>query len=372
MITMLKLIRLAALTLLASAIARPNYMCAQSQPKPFRVVIAGLVHGHVAGFLAAAQKRPDIQIVGIAEPNQRVAKRYADEFKLESSLLYSDLDRMLATLKPQAVLAYSDTREHRRVVEIAARHHIPVMMEKPLAVSLDDALAIKRAADAANIAVLVNYETTWYPSNIAVSKLLADGALGDVRKVVIHDGHNGPKEIGVQPEFLDWLTDPSRNGAGALFDFGCYGADLMTWLMHGETPTTVTAVLQQMKPQIYSRVDDEATVIVTYPKAQAIFQASWNWPFGRKDMEVYGETGQAITVGRDTVRVRRQQDKEEHTEMAQPVPSPYDDSISYLIAVASGKIKPEGLSGLDTNVTVVRILSAARESARSGQTVKLP
>jgi scyllo-inositol 2-dehydrogenase (NADP+) len=371
-IAMLKLMRLAALTLLTSAIATPNYMCAQPQPKPFRVVIAGLVHGHVAGFLSAAQKRRDIQIVGIAEPDERVAERYADEFKLESSLLHSDLDRMLETLKPQAVLAYSDTREHRRVVEIAARHHIPVMMEKPLAVSLDDALAIKRAADAANITVLVNYETTWYPSNIAVSKLLAEGALGGIRKVVIHDGHNGPKEIGVQPEFLDWLTDPSRNGAGALFDFGCYGADLMTWLMHGETPTTVTAVLQRIKPQIYSRVDDEATVIVTYPKAQAIFQASWNWPFGRKDMEVYGETGQAITVGRDAVRVRRQQDKEEHTEMAQPVPSPYDDSISYLIAVVSGKIKPEGLSALDTNLTVVRILSAARESARIGQTVKLP
>lgn len=199
-----------------------------------------------------------------------------------------------------------------------------------------------------------------------------DGALGDIRKVIIHDGHEGPKEIGVQPEFLDWLTDPSRNGAGALFDFGCYGADLMTWLMHGEAPSTVTAVLQQMKPQIYSRVDDEATVILTYPKVQAILQASWNWPFGRKDMEVYGETGQAITVGRDAVRVRRKQDKEEHTEMAQPVPSPYDDSISYLLAVVSGKIKAEGLSVLDTNITVVRILSAARESARSGRTVKLP
>ena len=370
--TMLKLIRLAAFTLLASAIAAPNSMRAQPQPKPFRVVIAGLMHGHVAGFLSAAQKRSDIQIVGIAEPDQRVAKRYADEFKLESSLLYADLDQMLETLKPQAVLAYSDTREHRRVVEIAARHHIPVMMEKPLAVSVDDALAIKRAADAANITVLVNYETTWYPSNLAVSKLLADVALGDIRKVVIHDGHNGPKEIGVQPEFLDWLTDPGRNGAGALFDFGCYGADLMTWLMHGEMPTTVTAVVQQMKPQIYSRVDDEATVIVKYPKAQAIFQASWNWPFSRKDMEVYGETGEAITIGRDAGRVRRQQDKEEHTETAQPVPSPYDDSISYLIAVVSGKIKPEGLSVLDTNIIVVRILSAARESARIGRTVKLP
>jgi len=181
---------------------------------------------------------------------------------------------------------------------------------------------------------------------------------------------NGPKEIGVQPEFLDWLSDPRRNGAGALFDFGCYGADLMTWLMHGETPVTVTAVLQQMKPQIYPQVDDEATIVLTYPKAQAILQASWNWPFGRKDMEVYGQTGQAITIGRDTLRVRRKEDKEEHSEVTPPLPSPYDDSISYLIAVVSGNIKPDGLSALDTNITVVRILSAARESARTGKSVR--
>jgi len=130
---------------------------------------------------------------------------------------------MLTKVKPQAVLVYTDTRDHRRIVEAAARHHIPVMMEKPLAVSVEDALAIKRAADAGHIPVLVNYETTWYPSNTAVYQLVRDGALGDIRKVVVHDGHKGPKEIGVEPEFLSWLTDPARNGAGALFDFGCYG-----------------------------------------------------------------------------------------------------------------------------------------------------
>lgn len=344
---------------------------AQSNQQPFRVAIAGLVHGHVEGFLSSAVKRSDIQIVGIAEPDQQLAHRYAEQYKLDSRLLYTDLDQMLAAVKPQAVLAYTNTRDHRRVVETAARYHIPVMMEKPLAVSVDDALAIKRAADAAHIPVLVNYETTWYPSNAAIYKLLQQDALGNIRKVVIHDGHNGPKEIGVPPEFLDWLTDPVRNGAGALFDFGCYGADLMTWLMHGEAPTTVTAVLQTMKPQIYSRVDDEATVILTYPKTQAILQASWNWPFGRKDMEVYGETGQAITVGRDSVRLRRKDENDGHVQTAPAVPSPYDDPISYLIAVVSGKVQPSGLSALDTNITVVRILDAARESAKSGKTITL-
>src|SRR6202140_1556157 len=200
---------------------------AQSNGKPLRVAIVGLVHGHVAGFLGPALKRSDIQIVGIVEPDQQLAHRYTNQFKLDPQLLYSDVEPMLTTVQPQAVLVYTDTRDHRRIGEAAARHRIPVMMEKPLAVSVADALALKRAADTAHIHVLVNYETTCYPTNNAVDHLVRDGPLGDIRKVVVHDGHKGPKEINVEPEFFSWLTDPARNGAGALFDFGCYGADLM-------------------------------------------------------------------------------------------------------------------------------------------------
>jgi predicted dehydrogenase len=280
---------------------------------------------------------------------------------------------MLAKTHPQAVLVYTNTYDHRRVVEICARHGVHVLMEKPLAVSLEDALAIEKAAHAGKIHVLVNYETSWYRSNHAAYDLVHEGALGDVRKVVIHDGHNGPKEIGVEPEFLAWLTDPKLNGGGALFDFGCYGADLMTWLMDGQRPQAVTAVTQQIKPEIYSRVDDEATIILTYPKAQAIVQASWNWPFGRKDMEVYGQTGYAITVQGNDIRVRRGGDNSHEEQLAaKPVPPPYDNSLSYLRAVIVDGAKEDGFSSLATNVTVTEILDAARRSAASGKTIALP
>ena len=350
--------RLTALfTLLILAIPSP----AQT---PLRVAIVGLVHGHVSGFLGPALKRTDIQIVGIADPDPALAKIYTAKFHLDPQLFFTDAETMLAKVHPQAVLVYTDTRSHRPVVELAARYHTAVMMEKPLAVSVEDALAIQRAAGAAHISVLVNYETTWYPSNDAVGRLVRTGVLGDIRKVVVHDGHQGPKEIGVEPEFLAWLTDPDRNGAGALFDFGCYGADLMTWLMNGATPTSVTAVTQQIKPDIYPRVDDEATIILTYPKAQAILQASWNWPFDRKDMEVYGASGQVITVRRDDLRIRLRGEPQEKLEHARPLAAPDNDPITYLIAVVSGKVQPSGLSALDTNVTVTRVLAAARESAK--------
>ena len=339
---------------------------------PLRVGIVGLVHGHVHGFLEQSRHSPEIEIVGIAEPDRQLLSQAAQKYGFDRAQLFTDLETMLATAHPQAVLAYTNTYDHRRAVEICARHGVHVMMEKPLAVSLEDALAIERAAHAGNIHVLVNYETSWYRSNHAAYDLVHEGALGDVRKVVVHDGHKGPKEIGVQPEFLAWLTDPKLNGGGALFDFGCYGADLMTWLMNGQRPDTVTAVAQQIKPDIYSRVDDEATIILTYSKAQAIIQASWNWPFDRKDMEVYGQTGYVITVKRDDARVRRSEDKPEEQIAAKPVPPPYDNELSYLRAVIVDGAKVDPLSSLDTNVTVTEILDAARRSAAERKTINLP
>lgn len=278
---------------------------------------------------------------------------------------------MLRKTHPQAVLVYTNTYDHRAVVEICAREGVHVMMEKPLAVSLEDARAIDKAAQQGKIHVLVNFETTWYASNRAAYDLAHQTALGDIRKVVIHDGHRGPKEIGVQPEFLAWLIDPKLNGGGALFDFGCYGANLMTWLMDGKRPLAVTAVTQQIKPDIYPQVDDEATIILTYPKAQAILQASWNWPFDRKDMEIYGSTGYVTTVGRDDVRVRRA-GKEEERLTARPVPAPYDNSLSFFRAVVLDGLKPEGPSSLEINLIVSEILDAARRSAASGKTIMLP
>ena len=237
--------------------------------------------------------------------------------------------------------------------------------------SAEDAHAISEVAAKAKITVLVNYETTWYPSNWGAYELVRSGAIGEIRKVVVHDGHKGPKEIGVEPEFLSWLTDPKLDGGGALYDFGCYGADLMTWLMGGERPLTVAAVTQQIKPEIYPKVDDEATIVLTYPKAQAILQASWNWPFDRKDMEVYGQTGYVMTVKRDQMDVRRVGEAEAKRVTAKAVPPPNDDSLTYLRAVWLGEVKPEGLSALETNVIVAEILDAARESARTGKKVVL-
>jgi predicted dehydrogenase len=358
--------------LLALPGAKPALAQQSVTTAPLRVAIVGLVHGHVEGFLSALPQHPDVELVGIADPDLALAQKYAHKYSLRQSLFHTRTEEMIEASRPQAVLVYTSIGDHRKVIETAARYGVSVMVEKPLTISLDDALAIRKVAREHHIHVLVNYETTWYASNKAAYDEVEQGRLGAIRRVVVHDGHQGPEEIGVPPEFLNWLTDPAKNGAGSLYDFGCYGVDLMTWLMHGETPLTVTAVVTQDKPQIYPKVDDDSTIVLAYPHTQAVIQGSWNWPFARKDMEVYGATGYAITVGSDRIRLRHEHDADERLSTAAPLVAPQTDSLSYLAAVLHGQLEPKGdLSALDTNVVVMQILDAARESARTGKSVRL-
>ncbi len=360
------------MTRLAVACILALPLCASAQDAPLRIAIAGLAHGHVSGFLNAAAKRQDAKIVAICDPDAALVASYAKRHNVPADAQFTDFGKMLDSVKPEAVATFTSTFDHTKVVEAAAQRRIPVMMEKPLAVDMKHARAIQQAAAKGGIPVIVNYETTWYRSHGEIWKTVKQQkAAGDIRKMVAMDGHEGPKEIHVQPEFFSWLTDPVKNGAGALFDFGCYGANLMTWLMDNQRPLKVTAIAQTNKPEIYPRVDDEATILVEYPKAQGIIQGSWNWPFSRKDFEVYGEKGYAIATGGNNLRVRLPGQRAEETRTPSELPADESDSISYLKAVVRGKLKSSGLNSLENNMIVTEILDAARESVRTGKTITL-
>ncbi|MGI8961764.1 MAG: Gfo/Idh/MocA family protein [Bryobacteraceae bacterium] len=347
---------------------------------PLRIGIIGLVHGHVSGFLnggalvpaGGALHRPDVQIVGVVEPDDQLFSKYATRYHWPDAMHFQTIEELAATAHPQAALIFTSTAGHTEAVEKCARLGIHAMMEKPMAVSSRDAIAMADAARAGHIHVLVDYETSWYPSNKAAYELLKQNALGPITKVVARDGHSGPAKIHVQPEFFRWLTNPVENGAGALYDFGCYGADLMTWLMNGEAPLSVSAITKHLQPTVYPNVDDEADVLVNYKNAVAILQGSWTWPFNVKDMDVYGMTGYAKTIGSAQLNVRLEHEKQEHTSTATPIAPPYDDPLHLLRAVIRGEVDEDtGLSSLKVNVIVSEILDAARRSAQTGQTIKL-
>ncbi|MEQ8580765.1 MAG: Gfo/Idh/MocA family oxidoreductase [Marinoscillum sp.] len=346
-----------------------------AQKEPVKVGVAGLTHTHVHWILGR-EDRGDIEVVGIVEPNRDLAKRYSDQHGFPMDIVFDTMEKMIERTHPEAVTAFGTIYEHLEVVEKCAPLGIHVMVEKPLAVSLEHARKMEALATKHNIHLLTNYETTWYPSNHKAYELMQSGAVGDLRKVIIRDGHKGPKKIGVNEEFLNWLTDPVQNGGGALIDFGCYGANLMTWLQNGRKPNTVTAVTQQQQPENNPKVDDEAIIILTYDDSNAIIQASWNWPIGRKDMEIYGLDGAIYADNRNNLRVRMAEGYDGYQEESYQLeerPAPLNDPFALLAAVIRQEIELSAydLTSLKNNMIVVEILEAARQSAETNQTIIL-
>ncbi|WP_158827215.1 Gfo/Idh/MocA family protein [Mucilaginibacter lacusdianchii] len=335
-----------------------------------QVVVAGLNHDHIYNILQA-YKKGEVDIIGVAEPNKKLWTKFGKQYNLPESVFYTDLKTALQGKKPDAVLGYNEVGRHLDVVKVCAPLHIPVMVEKPLAATLEQAQQIEQLANKYQVKVLTNYETTWYASFHDIYRTLNTDSIGSIKKLVVHDGHEGPKELGCSQEFLQWLTDPVLNGAGALNDFGCYGADLMTWIMKGQKPIAVTAVTRHYKPAVYPKVDDDATVILEYPGATGLIEASWNWPYSIKDMEAFGENGYLHALDGKNI-FSRKRNGQPNSKQAAPLQAPYHDPIAYLTAVLQNKITAgDDLSSLKYNMIVMQILDAAKRSAASGKRVVL-
>ena len=347
----------------------------KGQKDPLKIGVIGLTHTHVH-WIFNSVKNGDFEIVGIVEPNRELASQYAEQYAYPMEKVFDTMEALYSAVDVEAVCAFGTIYQHLEVVQKAAPRGIHVMVEKPLAVSLDHARAMEKLAKKHKIQLLTNYETTWYPSNHKTYELLQQDSVGEIRKVVVRDGHRGPKKIGVNKEFLEWLVDPIQNGGGAITDFGCYGANLMTWLMKGKRPLAVTAVTQQMQAENNPLVDDDATIIVQYEKANATIQASWDWPIGRKDMEVYGLTGVIYADNRHNVRLRIAEGYDGFTEYKYEMEertSPYNDPFSLFAAVINKEITlpPYDLSSLENNMIVMEILDAAVRSAKTKKTIDL-
>ncbi|MDR1102358.1 MAG: Gfo/Idh/MocA family oxidoreductase, partial [Tannerella sp.] len=338
------------------------------ESRPLRLAVAGLSHGHLAEVVRRID-RGDFVVAGAYEQDAQIREDNGLRGKIDASLFYGDLDEMLDRTKPEAVVAYGSIFDHLRVVEACAPRGIHVMVEKPLAVNGAHAAKMETLARKYNIRVLTNYETSWYDTNHAAYQAVRNGEIGTITRINVYDGHQGPFEIGCGKAFTDWLTDPVLNGGGAVIDFGCYGANLSTWLLNGEQPQSVYGVLNRQKPDKYPKVDDDATIVVKYPSATVQIMVSWNWPMSRKDMHIYGSRGY---IYQDTpTRMRVYRDRKETAVTPPGLEPPYNDSFYYLKAVVRNGIQvtPFDPASLENNVLVVRILEAAIQSARTGKAV---
>jgi len=330
------------------------------------IAVVGLVHSHVWGHLTKMVEGKQARLVGVAETEKELVDN-AIKRGVPAELISADWKKMVTEKKPEIVWAFVENNRHREIVEFCAPLKIHVMFEKPLASTYKDSLAIKALAAKHGIYILTNYQMAWWPSNY-VAKAAADaGELGQVwriRGVVGHGGPGGP--TGLNKYFFDWLTDPVKNGAGALVDFGCYNA---LWsLMYLGRPETVYATTNQLRPAEFPKVEDNATIVLHYKKGVAVLEGSWDLPRSFQDLEVFGLKGSVyMTNGKVELRKGRETKQLE----VKPLAPEAADPIASMVHSIETKTAPSGMVGLDLNAGVAEIIEAAKESVKTGKAVAL-
>jgi predicted dehydrogenase len=339
-----------------------------------RLAVVGLDHDHVWGLLQTIAGEEDAELVAIADSHPELVER-AKARVPASVKFYSDYVKMLDEAKPEAVIVTTANNRHLAILAACAKRHIHFFTEKPLAATGADAREMDRLARQAGIKLMVNYWNAWAPATRGAYARIQEGEIGPVEKIVVQFGHQGPKEIGVSKYFADWLYDPVKNGAGALMDFGCYGADWALWLKG--RPQSVYATSLKLKTEQHNAVEDDAVVLLSYPDATAILMPSWDWPYGMGQVQIFGSKG-SFLVRSDGLLFQPAKTEtslvnpEGKAVEPQPLAPHMRNGVAYFLYCIRNNKPVEGPVAAELNVGVNEIIDAAKESIRTGRAVSLP
>ena len=332
------------------------------------IAIIGLRHSHVWGHIGKMIQGQPARLAGIAETTPdliaEARKRGAAE-----NLFYDDYKVMLDKTKPDIVWAFVENNRHLEIVEACAPRRIHVIFEKPLAATLRDAQSIRRLSLHHGIYVMTNYQMAWCAANYTAKKVADSGELGKPWRLRGIVGHGGPGgATGLNKYFFDWLTDPEKNGAGALMDFGCYNALWSLWYLG--RPESVFAQVNRLRPEEFPKVEDSSTMLLSYRNGVGVFECSWDLPRSFQEVEVFGRQGSVLMMnGKVEVRKGRAAASDQAIE---PLPPERAEPIAYMLHCLRAKRPPEGLVAIDINVDVVEIIEAAKRSIAEGKAIRLP
>jgi predicted dehydrogenase len=356
-------------TLFAALICLP---VAAQQPANYKIAVVGLVHSHVWGHLKTIMDGKTAQLVGVAEPNPELIAE-AKTAGVADNLVFSDYTKMLNETKPDIVWAFVENNRHLEIAKACAQRHINLIFEKPVASNYEEAKQIRALAAKYNIRVMTNYQMAWWPANYVAKAAVDHGDVGTIYRLHGVVGHGGPSSKGVRNKyFFEWLTDPVKNGAGALMDFGCYNALWSIWYLG--MPQSVFATVQHLRPDVFPKVEDNATLVLNYPNAVGIFEGSWNLPRSFQDLEVFGrpDTGKkpgSVYMAHNGVELSQGREKKQLA--LDPLPPDESEPVAYMVSRMRSNKPIEGMTAMDINVEVIHIIDLAKESVKTGRAVSV-
>jgi predicted dehydrogenase len=337
--------------------------------KTYRVGVASMVHDHVWGELRRWQELPNVQIVAAGDVNPELRERIQSRHGVTA--IYNSWQEMLAAEKHQLdiVQIASENSVHADIVEVAAAEGLHILVEKPMAATLAQAERMIQATQKAGVQLMINWPTAWHPAYQEMERRILAGDIGQVRYFKYRSAHNGPKEIGCDPRFYEWLYDEEKNGAGAFMDYCCYGAAMAA--LYLGLPEKVTG-LRGVLAKDYPLPDDNAIVTMQYRHAMAVAEASWTQTTGyvTANPVAYGSEG-AIALQNGKVHLLR---PGQAVEVIEPTPLtfPYRSAPEYLIHCLENGTSVEGVCSAKNGRIAQEILEAGLRAADTGQTQNLP
>jgi predicted dehydrogenase len=358
--------------------------------KKYRAGIIGFGHMHVNNVAALYAKHPQIEWAACADthpltPELREAP-YTRAWNLNFALkelgvpkAYTDYHEMLAKEQFDLIIVTSENAQHPDVVEACAAAGVHVCVEKPMATSLPDALRMARACQAAKTTLLVNWPLTWSAQSRKVKELIDNGAIGKLLEIRWRAGHTGPLGQGAAHAGVSQTAAPMSGaergatwwhqtaaGGGAMLDFCCYGAMVARWYI-GEQASAAMGMKANLDSQ-WGDADDNAAMLVRFPKAMALFEGSWTTLDHGVSVGpiVMGTTGTLVMDGSDTVRLARGHGQDEVYECP-PLPANRADVASEFVHhLETGEPLHQTLEMM-FNLEAMAILDAGVRSAASGR-----
>ena len=227
------------------------------------------------------------EILRVSSASPERARTFAAEHDIPRH--GSELGELLSDPDIDAVYI-STTNEkhlHQALAAIGAGKH--VLCEKPLALTLDDASAMVRAAREAGLVFATNHHLRCSGSHRAVRGLVASGRIGRVLSLRLHHA------VLLPPFLQGWRINSPDAGGGVIPDITIHDADVARFLL-GEDPVSVVA--QMASSGLGEGVEDSAMSVWTMPSgAMVSSHESFTHPFAGSGLEVHGTEGSIFARG---------------------------------------------------------------------------
>jgi len=334
-----------------------------------RVAVLGMAHDHLWTNLKQLAELEDAVLVAGADDNAALRTEFAD--KTGCKAVYDDYVTLLDKEKPDAVFCFTATAHHAQVVELCAARGIHVMVEKPMAATLEQADRMLTASRKAGTILMINWPTAWNRGLRTAYRLVNEGAVGKMWQLLWRGGHCGPDELGCSEHFCGFLFDKHLNGAGAFNDYGGYGASMCVLFLG--RPHEVVGVAGRLL-KTYLPVDDNGMMILRYPEAMCRLEMTWTEAVPHKpphDVFIYGTEGTLI-AGSNSVMLYTRDDKEGKSVPIDALPNEQTNGPEHFIACIRDGVEPEFVCNAALSHQAQEVMEAGLISATSGTTVSLP